>query len=530
LGDVTLRLIAEHYESNELFANSVLVAPFTQYADGTPYTKSLVTAGAKYGYDNVIFEPWSRLLNLNSPRPVRTTQSAFSGQATWKIGANTLESITAFRRYTFDARNDGDGSPLDIIDWTGTISSNRQWSEELRLSSPAGEKLEYVAGLYYYHLSLWSNSPTAFGSLASTYYGAVNPATLGGVLQNTIGTPVTNSYAAFAQANYHLADAWTATAGLRETKESKSATITNPISGGVDPATLSAADQAVYAGQIQTGTASTSFSANALSWLASLSHPLGEDTNTYVTAARGFKSGGINIEVTNVPLVVAPETALDFEAGIKTQLWDRRLQLNANLYWSTIHNYQGNFQSANPVLGQYIANVGDVRVRGLELESGLRATESLRLRFTGAYNDAVYRNFTNATCPAELADAASICDYSGKVLPFAPHWTGTLAADYVRNLAPDLVAYAGGSEVAHSTENVNSGLSRFGVQTGYAQTNLQAGLIGRNGGYDLSLWVKNLFDAQYYTALGPTKVLGVRVIAGTPGDPRTYGVTLRLHF
>jgi iron complex outermembrane receptor protein len=532
VGDLSLRVIAEHYDSRELFANTSLIAPFTHYANGQAYTKSLPTKAAGLGYAPVIFDVWSRFVDLNSARPIQTTQNALSAQATLKLGGYTLDSITAFRRYTFDAKNDGDATPLDIVDWSGTVSSNRHWSEELRLSSPAGERLQYVAGLYYYHLSLWSNSPTQFGTLASSYYGGAGtaPGTLDGVLQNTIGTPETNSTAAFFQADYHLTDGWTATGGLRETRESKSASIVNTIVGGADPATLSAADLATRNGQIVTGSTSTAFTNSALSWLGSLSYRVNEDLNSFVTVSRGFKSGGINIEVTDVPLVVAPETATDVEAGIKSQWWDRRLQFNGNLYWSRIRNYQGNFQSANPILGQYIANVGDVRVRGLELEAAVRPLDGLHLSLSAAYNNAVYLDFTNATCPTELSNLGKICDFSGRTLPFAPRFTGTLAGEYTHRISASTVGYAGGSLTAHSSENVNSGLSAYGEQTAYTLTDLQAGVIGRNGAYDLSFWVKNLFDAQYLTAAGVSSVLGVKVITGTPGDPRTYGATLRLYF
>ena len=532
LGDFTVRLIAEHYDSKELFANSVLFEPFTQYANGQSYTKSLPVKAAGLGYTNVIFAPWSRLVNLNSARPVKTTQDAYSAQASWKLGQFTLDSISSFRRYTFDAKNDGDASPLDIVDWSGTVSSNRHWSEELRLSSPAGERLDYVAGLYYYHLGMITNSPTQFGSLASSFYGNAStaPGALDGVLQNTIGNPQTNSYAAFFQANYHITDSWTATGGLRETRESKSATIDNTIVGGADPASLSAADLAVRNSQIVLGSASTSFAASALSWLGSLSHRINDDVNTYLTTSKGFKSGGINVEVTDVPLVVAPETAYDIETGIKSQWWDRRLQINGNLYWSKIENYQGNFQSPNPILGQYIANVGNVRVRGLELETALRPLDALRLSASGAFNDAKYLNFTNATCPTELSNVSKICDYSGRTLPFAPRFTANLGADYNQRLAADLIGYFGGSLIAHSSANVNSGLSAYGNQSAYTLTNLRVGVIGHGGAYDLSFWVKNLFDAQYLTAAGPSSVLGVKVITGAPGDPRTLGATLRVYF
>jgi len=128
---------------------------------------------------------------------------------------------------------------------------------ECRLSSPAGERLDYVGGLYFYHDKLWSNSDQLNGSQYAGFNGiaVTDPGAVDGVLQNTIGTPVVDSYAAFAQANVHFTESWTLTAGLRETSEHKSASIINTISGGSDPSTLSASDLAARIANTDTSTA-----------------------------------------------------------------------------------------------------------------------------------------------------------------------------------------------------------------------------------------------------------------------------------
>jgi iron complex outermembrane recepter protein len=527
VSELSVRLIAEYYESKEQTGVSVLFNPLTYYANGALNTHTLAQLTAPLGFIPV-FDPWARQVDLNSAQPVQTSQAAVSAQVTWHLGQYTVDSITAFRRYDFAAHNDLDGTPLDIVTWDGTTSYNKHYSQELRLSSPDAERLQYVGGLYYFRQDLWTDSDTLYGPQYAAFAGGPgnNPAALNNILQDVIGTPVTKSYAGFFQADYHLASAWTLTGGLRETHESKAATITQLVSGGAADATLTPADLALRNATVTAGESAAAFSENALSWLGSLSFRINEDVNTYVTATKGFKSGGINVEETNVPLIVAPETALDYEAGVKSLFLSRRLELNGDVYWSTVHNYQGNFQS--PTLGNYIANVGDVRVRGVEIEGTAHPSDSLRLATGGSYNEATYQNFTNGACPPELANVSKICNFSGDPLPFAPHWTANASGEYSHSLGSALTGHFDTNVIFRSAANVNQSLSQYGVQRAYSVADFQVGLRGRDGVYDVSLWVKNAFDTQFLTAVATT--FSSKSLTAALGDPRTFGATVRVRF
>lgn len=523
--DLSIRLIGELYQSNEQTGVSVLYNPLSYYANGAPNHSTLAAFTAPLGFIPV-FDPRARQIDENSAQPVQTQQAAGSVQVTWHAGDYTVESITAFRRYDFAAHNDLDGTPLDIVTWDGTTSYNRQYSQELRLSSPEQEALRYVAGLYWFRQVLWTDSDTLFGPQYAAFAGDAGntPAALDNVEQDVIGTPVTNSYAGFFQADWSATDALTFTGGLRETYDTKSADINLLVSGGVPDAALSADDLALREATVSTGSAVASLSENALSWLASARWQLARNVNAYLSATKGFKSGGINVEVTNVPLVVAPETVMDYEAGIKSLVLNRRLELNGDVYWSTVHNYQGNFQS--PTLGNYIANVGDVRVRGVELEASALPLDGLRLTANAAYNQATYLDFANAACPPELKNVASICNFSGQQLPFAPRWSGALSGEYSRPLTGRLAAYVGTNFIFRSAANVNQNLSSYGWQDAYNVADFQVGVRRQDGLFDVTLWVKNAFDTWYVTAVSTT--FSSRSLAAYPGDPRTFGATLRV--
>ncbi|MFP3449298.1 TonB-dependent receptor domain-containing protein, partial [Pseudomonas sp. SIMBA_067] len=68
----------------------------------------------------------------------------------------------------------------------------------------------------------------------------------------------------------------------------------------------------------------------------------------YATLSHGEKSGGVNLAVGSAPtagadsLLIGTERANNAELGFKSTLWDRRLQLNANLFWTQVNGYQTN--------------------------------------------------------------------------------------------------------------------------------------------------------------------------------------------
>ncbi|MCQ1967166.1 TonB-dependent receptor domain-containing protein, partial [Escherichia coli] len=112
------------------------------------------------------------------------------------------------------------------------------------------------------------------------------------------------------------------------------------------------------------------------SGLLNLSYRFNENLLGYATLSHGEKSGGVNLAVGSAPtagadsLLIGTERANNVELGFKSTLWDRRLQLNANLFWTQVNGYQTNaYDQDNRV--QYLTNAGSVRSRGVEVESTL---------------------------------------------------------------------------------------------------------------------------------------------------------------
>src|SRR4029078_12289081 len=121
----------------------------------------------------------------------------------------------------------------------------------------------------------------------------------------------------------------------------------------------------------------------------------------------GAKAGGFNPAVpasqSGVPqptssLEVRPEDITNLELGLKNQLPDYNLVLNANAYWADVTGYQANAAITLPSGGlqALITNVGSTRTQGFEVEAVYTPLPNLSLRAALGYNDAHYLSFPNA--------------------------------------------------------------------------------------------------------------------------------------
>jgi iron complex outermembrane receptor protein len=178
--------------------------------------------------------------NANGPQLMRQSAGAFTTEVYWKSNTGyELTSITGIRSWAFEPHNNkidtvappgSNGIPLSQQD----IDNDKQASEELRLGSPTGGPVDYVAGLYYFWNQLLGDEQTWYGTDYSAVFGGT-PA-LNGVLADYYANPTINSFALFGQGNWHINQRLTATIGLRETFEQQTINIDRPEPiGGTSP-------------------------------------------------------------------------------------------------------------------------------------------------------------------------------------------------------------------------------------------------------------------------------------------------------
>jgi iron complex outermembrane receptor protein len=546
--DATFRLIASHAEQD---FNSI--GPVTLSVYNPAALQARMTAA---GYTLLVSDADKRQVNINSALTAATHANLISGEFNWDLGdKGAITSITAFQNWTCFTNNDNDYTQLNAIPDYGSCNVERQYSQELRWASPKDRPVEAVAGVFLSRQYLGVNSRIRFGNQYNIW--AANPSaaafpTLGGKTwaQGAYADAVaglgirsyasfhTDTQAVFGNLIWHPDDArkWSLNLGLRQTWEDRDYSYSGWVesnTGALNQAQINVMSAA--GANAQVGRATDSLTDKSLSGQVGVNYQVTPDFMAYVTAARGHKSAGFNLlpfdpstAVYGAAQDVQGETSDNVEIGFKSEWLDHRLLLNVTAFDTLVKNYQ-----ANEAVGvgntaiKFLANVGSLRSKGVEVESEARIGEGLRLKGFVAYNEATYASFHNSVCPAQTT--ALSCDLTGRQVAWAPKWTSNLSAEYSRSLVAGTTSYVALEGSYRSTQNTTITLDPAAQIKSYTLANLRVGTLLRNDTLDVQFWAENLFDKAYYiNLLGLTKSTGL--IQGYPGNPRTFGGTVRYHF
>lgn len=527
--DFNLRWIGDYNEEDSSAGTRVLYNTGPTINGVNLYQSRANAAGA------TLVNGSHRKVNLDNDQHVTVHQGGTSVEANWTLPSDfTLTSISSYRFWNFTPAND-DGLNVAATYNAGVSVEDKQYSQEFRLASPKGEFFDYVVGAYYFGSDLDNKSFAYYGPQADIWNGTSRGA-LANVGSVGNGHIKTDSFALFAQGSWHLTERLDFTAGVRGTYEEKNAWVTRdaPV-GGATVTGAAATARRGRTGAYDSGDLNQYSSSP--SGLLNLSYRFTDDLLGYATLSHGEKSGGVNLAVGSAPtagadsLLIGTERANNAELGFKSTLWDRRLQLNANVFWTQVNAYQTNaYDDVNRV--QYLTNAGSVRSRGVEFESTVIPLRGLTLNFNGSYNDVSYLSYKDAPCPPEVSQAPGApasCDLSGHQVVGASKWIGNANGEYKWNLANGFEPYVTASYAFRSKAVGTVEDSDYGQIPSYAVVNLSTGLRGdfNQGQWDVSLWLKNAFDKTYYTTLWTGGNGGYEGLLGTP---RTLGVTGRYDF
>ena len=232
-------------------------------------------------------------------------------------------------------------------------------------------------------------------------------------------------------------------------------------------------------------------------------------------------------------MVVKPEEVTAWEAGLKSQLFNRRLTANLALFLTEIDDFQANVVDSGPgALRGYLANIEKVEVRGAEADLVLRPVNGLSAYLTVAFTDGTYRSFKNGPCPLELiGTATTVCDLSGVRLPGVSRYAGSAGFEYARPAAIGALrgeAYLGVDAFYRSAYSSDASASKYARIDGYGVVNLRTGLR-TDRGWEAFLFVKNLLDEDYLQFVS-VQTGNSGLVIGNPGDPRTIGATVRVRY
>ena len=491
--------------------------------------------------------PYDRVTDIDAPLAVKTNEGGVSAIIDWNFGPATLTSVSAWRFWNWDAANDRDYTGVPIQRVQHIPSRQDQYSQELRLASNGDHRIGYVGGLYFFDQTLTGEPISIYGPRAA--YWLIGPTTgakatpVPGNLLDGYGTDghtrfASDSYAAFAEANWRLAPRLTLTGGLRYTYEKKSGDYATTVFGGLQTSKTALINAQLSV--LRPQSYSVRDKEDNLSGRANLAWRASDDVMAYASYARGFKSGGINMS--GLPLdannqavlstaVIRPELNTTYEGGLKTRFFDRRLILNLAAYYTQVRDFQATVvdSSQTVALRGYLSNIPKVTVKGVEIDATAAPTRRLTLRGSLAYADGRYADYPAGPCPLEFqTSATAACNLTGRRLAGLPRWSASLGGDYAVPVTTSC------SLVFHADSSFRSGyygdpsLSRYTFIRGYNVTNASLALRSEKG-WEVALFARNLTSSNYIQNL-TIQAGNSGLILGSPSDPRTYGVTLRAQY
>lgn len=533
---LTFRLTGDYARQtgNMGFYLSGQVLPATR-DNGVP-VKGFYQHAAEVGYTPIAIDPYRRQTDINGSQAIRMPSGGVTARIDATLGGHTLTSITAGRFWKWIPNWDGDQFGADVLGQATVATDQKQFSQELRLTSPSGGSIEYTAGLYYFWQRADLTQELSFGKDAAKWYlGAAAPdALLNGLDTFSYLNPSTNSYASYGQATWHVTPSTSLTGGLRYTYEKKAGSydavqVGTPAPISSLPVAYQATAAAVRAAYAPSGGPyEASRSKGTVSWLLSANQDIGDDVHAYASYSRGYKSAGINLvrQSAGINIFVEPEKVDSYEIGFKTQLLDRRVQFNTALFWTIDQNYQANLYDVSNRIS-YLGNAGKVRSRGVEVDLRASVARGLTFSGSGSFTDAKYLRYTNAICPF-LQSYQPSCDISGQRLSGTSKWAGAVQARYEAPVSDRLIGYTAADASYRSSFFSAVNDDPFSRIKGYALVGAQLGLRATDGPWDVSVWGRNLFDKDYLVTSTVNATWGITQVG--VGEPRTYGVTLRTRF
>ncbi|HNR91681.1 MAG TPA: TonB-dependent receptor [Dokdonella sp.] len=433
-----------------------------------------------------------------------------SAALTWTPSdAWTIKSITAWRDLVSKAYIDIDASEFSLGDVYVGIDQD-QFSQELQAQYDNGGNLHATWGLYY----MREHVPSAQLAWADDFFGfAGTPITFLRTIDDDL---TTRSAAAYGQVNWEFAPSWTLGAGLRYTRETKDYDRTTSTFWGPVLASLN--------GTVAFDAKKTW---NAVTPSLSLQKQFSDQLMGYVSANRGFKSGGFNGRANAVAEAARPEFDPEFvwtyEIGLKMSSADGRLLGGITAFHSNYDDFQarvsGEEAGSFPVL-----NAAKLKIDGVEFEGMALIGDGTRLSAQVGWMNARYAEFNDPRVETTPA-LAGLHDH----VPFSPRWTARLAASQVFQLG-DAGSLTVGGDVSYRDE------SWLSVDNRDVLKQDAFGLVGLFGIWDsadyrwqIRAGVRNLTDKLYKTDAQEFSSVG-NIQTAYYGMPRNYYITARYNF
>jgi len=468
---------------------------------GVPALTQAVTApGITPGPDNTA-------VRIDQVPIANASDVGLSSHLAYDLGSATFFSISSVDQYKLRDFTDYDTTDVDTLQYltpftntqpAGSIPAStttqehggllqggrfdvRTFSQEFRLSSNGHHDFNYLFGAYYSSADLSRSFRRGFDANKAA-------------ISNYRGETRYYNYALFGQTDWLILPRTTLITGLRVNREESSYIYDNYYKAFHLP---EYGQPGTHVDSVTTGK-------------AGLQYQFTDTLMAFAFAAKGYKGVAYDLVTATTPqeaalFPVKSEKSNDYEAGLRSEWFDRRLVLNGTVYDTEYSNFQVQTTVPN-LLNQFIlTNIPKVRSRGAEFEASARITEGLHANVGYAYTDAhavtypIGQCYSGQTVPSTCTGSPAFQNLAGATLPNAPKNKVNLGVDYARGLPVVPVdADLNIASVWQSPENFAVTRDPGTLQPSYNITNLSLTLTPRSDKrLSVSLFCNNLLDKHY---------------------------------
>ncbi|ENY80390.1 MULTISPECIES: TonB-dependent receptor [Sphingopyxis] len=414
----------------------------------------------------------------------KTKSVMISGTGNIAIGDYTLTSVTGYSWFNANIVN---GFDQTIPGGGGAFTNNsvynsfperfEQFSQEIRLLSPTGRTFDFIVGAYYDHGKYRLDQLQGFNIadlFGSPYFGRID----------SRFNQTSESWSLFGQGTLNLADTFRVIGSLRYSHTSKDADFASRLVYGpfaIRP--ISSADGSLSEGNVDPS--------------VTVQFDVAPRIMLYATYGRGSKSGGFvsnTLGTTDATFAFKPERSTNYEAGVKSTLFDGKVVANVSVYDTQFKNLQVSVYQ--PASSSYLTgNAASATSKGIEGSLALYLSPNLDITASGAYQDIKYDDYPGAAC---LASQPSTCtpatnNLAGYRLAYTSKWTGNVSAHgrvpLGDDLKLDITGVAAGRSKYFDSDNQSP---IFGIQKGYVKLDLRVQLSDADERWFLAFVGKNL--------------------------------------
>jgi iron complex outermembrane recepter protein len=447
---------------------------------------------------------------------------------TYSLLGFDIKSLSGFVQGHAHTGLDYDGTSADLFFFSNGLAI-QDISQEFQFLTTNSGPLQATGGIYYYKgiprapgLTITQNLP----------YSEVNEPTFSnaGTVPAASVTRIdprgtVTARAVYLQPTYAFTDATKLTVGLRYTAEDRDYQYT--VGGAGGPGTGLPPSYVPFFTVDRPNIKYTK-----LTWRLALDHEFTNDILGYLSDSRGFKSGLYNMNDFTAPGTpggypspVKPEVLDAYEVGIKSKFFDRKLQVDAALFYYNYKDLQVSSVVATTAAITELQNAASAHIYGLDGDVTWRATSDITLRANWAYLHARFQDFENAAGNLIAADgvpyAASI-NASGTQMLGAPTFSYTAGGDYTVHTGASKLVLTGSY---YHTSAFKTVVGEGNVVDAYGRADAAMSWFAPSEKYYVRVYGQNLTNVeQIGTSTTPF------VLARTEVEPRTYGVATGFKF